>query len=508
MAEPAPQIARSAAHGTARAAAPLALVWAFSAFAFFPVTRTFFHHDDFLHLYDIVSEPALRFIFKMHGFHLLLVTKSVFWATYALAGPNPGAYMWSEFVVHLLNGALLFTIADTLTDRRWLASGCAIAWSTQLLQEGTLNAYSVFGQTLCTAFILWALLRTVRLADGRPLSWAGACGSALAIVAASSCFGVGLGVAVAMPIVAVLTVPPSQARRRAVVAFVAAVPVIASLYLVVEAWNVSMLGAYAASTFAPRDLSSLLAMGALLAHLLAVGAVALSLDGFFRAALYPGAAVVLIVSMVTVLAIVGVRAATVGQRRAFLAMLLLSTAAYATIAAGRIFVGLAPSVIALWPRYHYTATAGLALAIAIAVGGLARRLDGYPSLRGAVFVGWLLAIVITHQFVAPRIDNYDVYRRGVASALEAMRTTVAAAPPGAIVRLENRGFPIGIMMPGIKVEFPGWFALHAVFVNSEFLDGHSIRFVEPDEAIRARGRAGRLGATMLISPDAEAVQAR
>ncbi|MEO8602563.1 MAG: hypothetical protein ABI629_08310 [bacterium] len=489
----------------ARHAAPVALILAYATLVYFPITRTFFHEDDFLHLYDIVTNPPLRFILKMNGGHLLLLPEVVFWVTHALAGPNPAPYMWTELVFHLLNAVLLYAIANALMRRRWLASGCVIAWSTMLLQEGTLNAYTVFEQTLCVFFVLLALLRIVRSMQRPALSWAAASTAGLATIAASCCFGTGLATGAAMPLVALLLVPPSQARRRLVIALVAAMPVALVLYFAVESYNIASFGAAPAMAVAPRDAHSFQRTAALIWHLVAVGTTALSLDGLFRPALYPSPISALALATTAAIVLFGARVAAPAERRALTAMLLLCLAAYAIIAAGRGFIPIPPERVAMWPRYHYTGTAGLSVAVGLALAALARRLEAYARLRHIVFGGWLLCVAVAHQFTPP-INNYEPFRRATASAVAAMRAAAEAAPPGTVVQIENHPFGTGNMLPEMRMFFPGWFAVHVVFVGGEQINGRPIRFVEPVENVRAAAQSVPLGARLVISPKQERQQ--
>jgi hypothetical protein len=171
------------------------------------------------------------------------------------------------------------------------------------------------------------------------------------------------------------------------------------------------------------------------------------------------------------------------------------------IAVGRAFIPLPLAELALWPRYHYTATAGLTVAIGIALAVVARQLEAFGRLRHLAVASWLVVVAVAHHF-APPINNYDNFRASVGSAVAAMRAQAAAAPPGAVVYIENRPFGTGNLMPEMRILFPGWFAVYAVFVGDEQLEGRPVRFVEPDESIRTPARRGPLGAKLVVAPDA------
>ena len=479
--------------------APLVVVWAYAAYAYLPITQTFFHHDDFHHLYDIANGGPLEFLLKMNGFHLLLAPQAVFWITRARPGADPRRDGRAGRPRRPPNRAMLFVVAVGLTRQRWLAAGCVVAWGTMPLQEGALNAYSVFYQTLSTTVVLLAVVLITRAGHAVSATWRCALLAGLSTTAASCSFGTGIAAAAVMPVVALLLIPRSQARCRMVIALVGALPVIAMLYFSVEAYNVSNFEAVRALQVAPRNVQGFLRVTALTAQLFGVGTLALVLDGLFRPSLYPGIVATLVLALTVAVVAVGVRAAAPPDRRAFLAMLLLCLAAYAMIAAGRAFIPLPLAEIALWPRYHYMATAGVVVAIGISLAALVRRFEVAAPQRRVVFTGWLIAVATAHQF-APPIDNYGNFRASVEAALTSMRAAAVAAPPGTVVYLENRRFGTGNLLPEMRILFPGWFAVHAVFAGGGDLEGRPVRFVEPDESILAPARRGRLGSRLVVGP--------
>src|SRR5262245_41607305 len=87
---------------------PLVLVpLALTAWVYHPITRNFFFADDFVHLTEIVSEGPLLFLLRPFGGQAFLARNLVFLTTYKIFGVDPVPFMWSVFLAHLLNVALL-----------------------------------------------------------------------------------------------------------------------------------------------------------------------------------------------------------------------------------------------------------------------------------------------------------------------------------------------------------------------------------------------------------------
>src|SRR5262249_130424 len=110
-------------------------------------------------------------------------------------------------------------IVHGLTDSARLACFGAALWGILPVQEGTLGWYSVYGHALvatCTLLVLWGL---VRATNGAPTSRWAPLGWTLLLLAGATSFGVGIGVAFAMPLVVWCLLPPAPLRRRTFTAF-------------------------------------------------------------------------------------------------------------------------------------------------------------------------------------------------------------------------------------------------------------------------------------------------
>src|SRR5262245_63967295 len=195
--------------GTVAAALPVLL----AAAVYFPVTRSYFFADDFDSLLSIRNDDFLRFVLRPFGGHNLVVRNLVFYGSARFFGLRADLFFWQVLLTHLLNVWLLFRVLHALTASRLLASGGAALWGTSPVQLGTLGWYSVYGQVLVATALLVVLDRVTRLArtgDAPPVRTAAAW--YVLLLAGSACFGTGLGVAVAFPVVLFLLLQAAWRR--------------------------------------------------------------------------------------------------------------------------------------------------------------------------------------------------------------------------------------------------------------------------------------------------------
>ncbi len=180
---------------------PLVLVSLALAFwVYHPITRFYFFADDFVHLASIENDGMATFVLSPFGGHNFLVRNLVFLASWKLFGLHASFYHWTALLTHLLNVFLLFGILRTLTRSVPIACSGSALWGTTPLAAGTIGWYAMYGQALLTAIFLVILDRLVRLAAaGEALPARTACTWYLLLLAGTTCFGTGLGVAVAFP---------------------------------------------------------------------------------------------------------------------------------------------------------------------------------------------------------------------------------------------------------------------------------------------------------------------
>jgi hypothetical protein len=475
----------------------LLLALAASLARYFPITANYFFGDDFLNLYHIVDDPLPRYLVTPNGGHVLLVRNAIFYLTWLVAGTDPRPYFWTVLVTHLLNVALLFGVVRLMTGSALLASFGAALWGTSVLSEGTLGWYAVYGHALVGTAVLVILYQALRAAESgvpptraRRALWYG-----LAL-AAASCFGTGTAIALVLPLVLWILLPPAvRGHRVPLVSLVVAVP---ALYAA-QVWAYQRLAAV--------DLQSVTILGKLLSaggpivefgwHLLAFGLTRL-LAGPFPAG--PPAVWSAVLLGLIALLILTARSADTGQRRRVLAATVLVLATYGVIAAGRggLAVALlhnAVDAVRLTPRYQYVGQLLLTPLVCVALASLAgRRSVPRPGILLAMLYG---IMTIGHVMWYVPIDHHDDSRGGVREVMDVVDAAVAGGPPGGTVRIPNRAF---LHLPLPPVQFPGWAAVFTIYYPDNVVDGRRVQFVERDLKLIETLRSGRRTGSLLVPP--------
>jgi len=469
-------------------AAALALWW--------PLVDNYFYNDDFVHLFDVVTLGLPRLLTQIWGGHLYVVRNAVFAGMYAVFGPEPRPWFYSVLLTHLLNVLLLHRLVLRLTGDRLLACLGATLWGTAPVLEGALGWYAVYGQVLLTAIVLGVVSSlAVAATSGRPtslrrgLAWAGL------LAAGATCFGIGLGIIAAFPLVAWLALPPDAPRGRAAGILIVTAAAVFVVYAVL--WVRS-------PDLEPRG-RELLSPGAVLESLPAVLALGASLLGFSASTLvlgplgldagFPDAATIGTASLVAAVVLLGWLAADSAGRRRLLWLGTLMMAACAAIAAGRATIIVSWQVpiarSAAWSRYHYLLLALLTALLCTALSALRARgrIPGAIVAATAVVcvVGRLaLLVALPHA-----IDHHDADRAETGTVLQAIRQAVAAAPPGTTVTIPNRPF----VSAGLPRSFPGWAGVFVIHFPANSVDGRAVRFTPRagGEAL-AQQRGGRIAA--------------
>lgn len=498
---PAPAPAR---HRLAHAALWL-LALALPAAAYHSITQNFFAGDDFLHLYHIVNDSWLKFLLDMHGAHLLITRNAVFLLCYELFGMDAAPYFWLVLVTHLVNVWLLFRIIDALTDSGRLACFGAALWGILPAHEGTLGWYSVYGEALAAMFTLWVFLGIIRTANGRPsrrwtpFLWV------LALLAAATSFGVGIGAACVMPIIAWLLLPPSRERLRITVIFALLAVGLRLLYWGVQSLRVYLYGGVFASMMLVAGLGHralLLQMGI---ALLAYGVLAVVLGVFDPLLADPGMIGAVIVGVYAVAIAVLLVIGSAVQRRRLLACLILTAAVYAVISAGRgMFIGEGRDAwtLASTQRYHYLGTAGLAAATCLMLGEIAARWRLPDRVKTALLMGWVTVSLVGSLGFGRPIEHFDFARWDTAWVIRQVMTATHRICRGNDVYIENRVFrSMGGGYADRPDIFPGWAAVFAFSFPDNMVAGRRIHFVESDPDALEAARQGRLTADLLVAPD-------
>lgn len=465
------------------------------AAAYWPVTGSYFHADDLLMLYTAADGRAGELLVTPHGGHLLPIRNGVFLLHHALFGADPRGYYWAAYATHLVNVALLFALIRRASASARLACAGATLWAVAPLNEGALNWYAVYGHVLLATCLLGALLCLLRIDDGAGAPRrAGTLAVALLFVGALS-FGVGVGIAAAMAAAAGLLIPSAPARpvRR----WLRVLPLgLAVVYLgqhLAYRWLTAQPAASMIPALSPRQM--LLDVPLMTAELLAYGTASLVGGG---ALLALPAEPLFIAGGIALLAVasLGARRDRTGRRLA--ACALLAAGAYGVVAVGRTphLAPLGVTVVeaATWSRYHYAATALVALAICLALS----RIRLPAAAADGVLVATLVAIGAATVLSPPAIDPHDGERAEALRMRAAVEESVAGAAPGASADIVNRNvYPLNYLLD--RIAFPGWAALYVIMFPTNRVDGVAVRFIEDDQraVAAARRRAGTRTAELL-----------
>jgi hypothetical protein len=494
-----------------------------SAVVYAPIVGNYFFADDFLNLYRIVNVPLLEYVLTPHAGHVLLARNALFWLCRTAFGPRAELFFAAVLLTHLVNVGLLFAAVRSLSGSAALACFGATLWGTAPLHQGTLGWYSVYGQVVATTALLAIVAHAARLsAAGRTPSRAARRGwYGLALVAATS-FGVGIGAALALPFVLVLLFPDWRrwSRRPPLLSLLLVVPVLyvaaQALFIAVSGEAIPGLRALSAAlgrfesagsaagasrlALAAAYARALPATLAMLVELLAYGCAQM-LAGFWSVA---GAGPALWLAVLTAVAgaSIAVASGDAVLRRRLLAAGLLALACYASVAAGRAAVlsalGMAHGALA--DRYHYAATAPLALLLCLLLHGMQTRLALGRTPVTSLLLLWLAWSTGSYARNAPRIEHHATARLATGLVRAEIARVVDRAPAGDPVYVANRPFaPTASTIS--PIDFPGWGALFVAFSPDDTVDGRPLRFVIADPAVAQAAQHGRRSATLFTTPD-------
>lgn len=469
-----------------------------------PIIRSYFHADDFLNLYELRNEDAVRYLLHMYGGHLLIARNEITAALDAVFGPDPRPFQILMLITHLINTGLLYALVLALSGSWRLAVVAAAVWGTAPANEGALGWYSVYGQVAATTCILGVVVDMARVREGAPPGWVAPTRWAALMLLAGMLFGVGIAAALAMPAVAWLMLPPGAIRRRAVVAVAVAAVALLAIYAAVRALELPLYGdqrieiTYMLTGLRAADAFRHLRM---LGGLLGFGFAALPLGPLFDPKRFPTSMHMAVIAAVALLLVCGAAANTRPQRRRLLACVLLVVATYGLIAIARsMFVdSLGLTALTSSPRFHYAAGAFLSAALALAVYALAVRWRLPPRAAHAAFavaaltIGWMAL-----GAERPRLDHFDGDRRETERVLREISAAVAAAPPGATVEIPNQQFgSVGYINVGDRERFPGTAAVFVIFYPENVVAGRRIVFTTNDPLVLEGARKGRRSAALL-----------
>lgn len=480
----------------------LALPVAIAGAVWWPITRNYFYGDDLLSVYDVVNKPAGELLLLPYGGHLYVVRNALYLLLYRLFGPTPEAYYAVALLAQLVNVGLLCTLIRGLTDSELLACFGGLLWGTAPVAESTIGWYSVLGHALATLLLLLVLNGIVRAGRRGAVSNRELVLWGLLVLAASTCFGVGIAFAVLLPIAAFLFMPPGQPRRRVVAFLGVTALVVPALYFTAQRIAVAWYGSPDESGALRVLVEAPFAVVDLVSNMVAYGTEQVVL-GPLAPRVHGESAAALIALPALGLAAIGAWRARPAARRIMLACALMMLGTYGIIAVGRApFYGLIRDVMIRADRYHYSTSAMLTVLLCVALAELGAHAPSRP-VKQAVLGGWILLWVALLAVVRPPINHFDWARRGAAATLASIDELVATARPGEDVYIANQVFrDVGPFVLASPQNFPGWAGLFAVYHDTNVVDGRRVFFVEADAEVLAKARRGIRSGPLLVAADA------
>jgi hypothetical protein len=468
------------------------------------ITRAYFAGDDFCHFFDALNLPMREFVLLPWGGHVLITSNAVTWPMFRAFGLHPWLYLSVMLALHALNVLLLYWLVLRWTGRTTVAGVAAALWGTSPLHVVTLGWFAIFGEVILATLAL-VLLLTLDLArersEARPLNigvWI-----VLALMASTS-FGMGLAVGLALPLLVWLLGPVAGLRRGARVAVWAVPLVTVALYLAVRAFDPQESKGQVDELVSVHAALGAWRYGVSMILLMVPYAFSVLSFGFLGAPRTDPATWRLVIGAACVAAVLaaGLRMRALDRRRV-LAAAALAMLAYGVVVAGRapVFQQMAftPGQAATIPlHYHTFPSIGLVLCLCLAWCALTASKTVWAASAQATACVWLIAWAVGVFVNRPIFAVNDRVRMDVAAALQDIDSRVEAAPPQSVVVIPNRRLVLGRGVPCNMWGIAGLFLMASR--GRDTVDGRTVRFAVPKhEWQAARDRGGRLA--QLLVPD-------
>jgi hypothetical protein len=473
---------------------------ALAAVVFFPVTGNYFYQDDFLYLYRIVNRGLLEHLLTPHGGHVLIARNAIFWLFYQLFGAVPVWYFAIVLLTHLLNVYLLFSVIRAHTGSAAMACFGAALWGTCRMDEGALGWYSVYGQVLVGTALLWLLTRLDAVAAGAPVSRYAPARWGLLLLVATTCFGLGLAVALVSPLVAWLLLPRSRTRTAIVGAFCVAALASALLYGGAQWLHTSL---YGGTNQLPRLVGLLQSPGLVAtfaANLSLAGVTGLCLGSLVAARTYPNPTSLAVAGAILLALAAALVRSPARARARLIAYVLLAAACYGSIAIARAALVQRVPAAAAEARYHYVALIPITLLVCELLRRATRSLGAAEA--PVLVLAALATPVLSYHRPLPLLYDPSPARRETEAILARIHARAAADGSGPLC-MANGSFS-GIasnFVANPRLEFPGWAALYAVFEPDDTINGRRIYFVERSNEVLRIASRGRRSAALIVAPD-------
>ncbi|MBW2233509.1 MAG: hypothetical protein JRH17_24275, partial [Deltaproteobacteria bacterium] len=463
----------------------------------------YYFADDFQILYEVANGNMVSLLFEPEWRHVNTTRNALLAIEYFLFGARPGAFYVVALALHCVNGFLLYRLSKRVTRQPAISAAVAAIWVLSPLHVGTLSWCAAHGHALIATTLFWMLGRVAALGEAvsapslrDALLW----GLGMFVIATS--YGVGLGIAMAFPLISIVIRGswPSPSVR---LVFAAEMAVLAAGYLTLQAlypvphtrWTPTVLPALGTILSHPG------AIALLGIEFSKVGVTALALGPMFRPDEMPSILIWLVPCGFVTLWIASLYRGTPSERRWLAGLVLLGLAGYAGVALGKGFQWAEdPTRGALEARYHYAPQAMWALATAVALSVLHRRAPrAVTSTAAACAVA--LAIVLIERPIEMRPHLHE--RQSTERALAEIHEAVSRTPPGETVYIVNRPFEGMAFLSQFqeKWAFPGIAGVFVVFFEHDEIGGRRVRFIaiEPEQ-MEATQRGGRISSLLVPRP--------
>lgn len=461
----------------------------------------YFHADDFLNLLHIRTRPLVEYLLTPFGGHLCLFRNLLFLCSFALFGLRSEAFFMVVLLTHLLNVRLLFRAVQQLSGSDHLAAFGATLWGVLPLNGASLGWFSVYGHVVAGTVSLTLLgSMAQRWTTGLPLSTRTAVSWYGLLLLGSVSFGTGIGLALVFPIVFAVGFP--RASLRAKVLFCSLPPLVGGMWIGLDWLARTAWGAGPNAGFLVAMAMYWMNGVRMLWTLTAYGVTATVSGCVSEGAMYPywmGCVILgmLVLAIVSVLAMPSRRV----SRETLLSVLVLLLGAYGMIALGRgSLMANQPINGAEFGRYHYVASALIVLVLCLVLTWMGEVMP--RAVRwGELGLAGFLAVAVVHSARAmSSLPQYSDVRTQTLRVVDTVRRAAAEVPPGGVVVLGNRPFATGL--PMVDPAIGGWAGVFVIAFPDDVVDGHRVRFVEPDPKMQGQERPGSRLANLFVGPAA------
>jgi hypothetical protein len=474
----------------------LALAWA--AMVYRPILGGYFFGDDFGSLFLATNRAPLEYILEPVPGHIQYIPRTTYYTLLRLIGPDPRWFFALMLGTHLANVGLLYAVGYALTGFPALACLGAALWGSLRINEGTLGWYTVIGQAFATLLILIVLHGLSRAERRGTLSTREASGWFALLLLSCVSFGTAMPVAALFPFVAWTVLPPgtaSRGARRVLWSLSLAVPVTYvityALYLRAYGHDDKYAKFFLGYVF-NRSYWVRVSAGTL--QLLRAGLTSLIYGVTTMPRAVSKASYLVPITLALLLA--GAAASRIRERRWIGALVLLTVSVYAMVAFGRAAFYRDNLADLGWvARYHYQATALLALASVLAVARVVDGLRRAPMCAAALLALWLGGTAVAWTRGDWVIDLHVEARAATEATLASISSAIANAPGTGPAFIPNRAFQPSI---GDPFELGGWAGFFSIFAPDG--TGRRVFFVETRPEVRARAAPGSPMAALLFPP--------